>query len=327
MKIKKLLALVLSLCMVLSLCACSAGEPTTEMPTDATDKGPITPLVYEVTDETGNTIWVMGSIHVGYDYFYPMPDYVYDAYDRATALAVEADMVAFEADLTAQTQALKPMIYSDGTTLSDHISPALYTMAVQIMTEAGYYTSLLDYYNVVLWASLLEALLYEKMDMEDSLGIDMHLLNKAYAENKTVLEIESAAYQYTMLSNFSEPLQLMMLQSAVASWMDLDAARESLDTLVDTWAAGDEAQLAAQFASETDGLTQEELALYNEYNDAMVVNRNIGMADFAENALNEGEEIFIVVGAAHVVGEGGIIDQLAERGYTVTCIGGNPAKN
>jgi uncharacterized protein YbaP (TraB family) len=52
----------------------------------------------------------------------------------------------------------------------------------------------------------------------------------------------------------------------------------------------------------------------------MVTQRNISMADFAEEALDSGKEVFICVGAAHVVGPGAMADLLTQRGYTVEVI-------
>ena len=44
------------------------------------------------------------------------------------------------------------------------------------------------------------------------------------------------------------------------------------------------------------------------------------MTDYAVDALASGEEIFICVGAAHVVGDGAIADNLRELGYTVEVV-------
>ena len=41
------------------------------------------------------------------------------------------------------------------------------------------------------------------------------------------------------------------------------------------------------------------------------------MADFTENALKSGEEVFVCVGAAHVIGVDSMIELLTDRGYTV----------
>ena len=343
---KKLIALFLSLCLVLGLCACAASQPaettqpteTTEATTEATRPalnlptaeeyvGPVTPLLFEVTDASGNTAWLFGSVHVGFESFYPLPDYVYDAFDQADAAAFEIDMLAFEADTEAQTAAVQAMMYTDGTTLKDHLPEELYNQAVQVMTDAGFYFELLDYYNVAMWSMLVEQLLYEEMGIRSDLGIDLHLMDKAYTESKPVYEVESALFQYQMMSNYSPALQEMLLQSAIESWGDPEAVLEGLDELVSCWATGDEAAMVALLAAEDDELTEEELVLYAEYKKAMETDRNIGMADYAEEALASGEKVFICVGAAHIVGEGGLVDLLTQRGYTVTCIGGTPLEN
>ncbi|WP_225999808.1 TraB/GumN family protein [Paenibacillus sp. BJ-4] len=56
-----------------------------------------------------------------------------------------------------------------------------------------------------------------------------------------------------------------------------------------------------------------------KYNQAMLIDQNIGMADKIDGYLKNGknEEYFIVVGAAHYLGEIGIVKLLEDKGYTV----------
>ena len=57
---------VLILCLVI-LCGCvNTGEPPTTTPAEVTEST-ISPLLYKVTDNNGNVIWLFGSIHVGID--------------------------------------------------------------------------------------------------------------------------------------------------------------------------------------------------------------------------------------------------------------------
>ena len=133
-------------------------------------------------------------------------------------------------------------------------------------------------------------------------------------------EIESVEEQYDMLINFSPELQILLLEDAVTSF-NYPLSKLGLNMLVDAWMEGDEASLKMMVAEDTAAYTGEEYTeLYDEFNEAMYKNRNIIMADYAEEALNDGENVFICVGAAHVVSEGGIVDLLEERGYTVTQI-------
>ena len=323
---KRFIALMLTVIMLLSLGACSSDKNSntnTTTTTSVTDNAEteVTPLLYKVSDENGNCVWLFGSIHVGKDYYYPLPDYVLSAYENADALAVECDIKAFESDITAQTEALMPLAYTDGTKISDHISEEVYEKAVEAMTEFGMYASYMDMFSPILWYSLIDTSLVEKAGAEPDLGIDNYFLNEAYSSGKELLEVESVQFQYDMLANFSEKLQALLLEEILYYYENFELYEEDIDTLMNIWAKGDAEEFAEYLLSEDNDLeTEEDKKLYEEYNNAMIVNRNIGMADFAEDALENGKEVFICVGAAHVVGEGAMADLLSERGYKVEII-------
>lgn len=331
---KKIFAVLLALCLLLSLSACgetipvenpteattTATTPTTETTTVPADEDSISPLLYKVTDAEGHTAWLFGSIHVGQDYFYPLPDYVTEAYENSDALAVEADMVTFNADMEAQTKALMKLIYLDGTTISDHIPQDLYTEAVDTMTECGIYLSALDMYYPIMWSTLIENSQMQSLDVNSELGIDMHFLTDAHETGKEILEVESADAQYSLMAGFSEALQIELLESALYSYQNMDEAKTGLYELMDAWAAGDADALTALLNEEPEFENDEEALLYAQYTDAMITQRNIAMVDFAQTALTSGKEVFICVGAAHVVGPGAMADLLTQRGYTVELI-------
>lgn len=279
----------------------------------------VTPLLYKVTDEDGNVVWLFGSIHLGQEEYYPLPEYVEDAFLGADALAVEADIVAFEKDLKAQVRALKILMYSDLSTIDDHIPGELYERSVEILEELGSYDKALDYYCPYVWADTIVSYLYQQDGADFSLGIDRHLLNWAKDTEKTIYEIESAEFQYGMLAGFSDELQIYLLEDAIRNYEDPDVFVEHTAEMMELWASGDEEAFAAYLMQEED-VSEEETLLYEEYQTAMIVNRNEGMANYAEEALESGEEVFICVGAAHVVGEGAMADLLSQRGYTVELV-------
>lgn len=346
---KKLIALLLCMVMVLGLAACGQNEkpettteaapttaatepsvPETTVPTTepaATEpavteptESSITPLLYKVTDSEGNVAWLFGSIHVGEEYFYPLPDYVLDAYASSDALAVEFDIVTFETDFNAQIEALQQMVYADGSTIVDHISEELYNEAKAALKDLGMYNSALDYYCPAMWSSFIDSAMIAQMGVDTTLGIDLYFLNRAHEEGKTILDVESAAFQYGMMAGYSEELQALLLESSVASVELMEESKADLMQLVDAWATGNEAEFGALINAEEEFESAEEEALYNEYQNAMITQRNLNMADFAEDALKSGEEVFIVVGAAHIVGAGAMAELLAQRGYTVEIV-------
>lgn len=324
---KKLLALFLALCLICSLAGCgntapgSTTAPQTTAPTTAAVTEPtqetassITPLLYQVTDGDGHTIWLFGSIHVGRMDFYPLPDYVTDAFNQAEALAVEFDIRAYEQDALAQADDLLSLTYLDDTTIEDHIDPELYAEASALLQDKSIPAALLKLYRPIYWSLLIEGLAYETDTTSTLLGVDSHMIDAAYERNIPVLSIESASSQYAMLANFSPELQEFCLRQAVDN---APYAFDSMVQLIDLWASGDEAAFCAYLNAEEE-IPAAEVKLYEEYTKAMIIDRNLAMTDYAENLLKEGKPTMICVGAAHVVGEGAMAQMLQSRGYTVT---------
>ncbi len=276
-----------------------------------------TPLLYRVTDENGNVVWLFGSIHLGREDYYPLPDYVLRAYNGADALAVEADIISFEKDIEQQTNALSYLVYRDGTTIKHYIPKRLYDSAVKILKSYGSYMSALDYYCPAFWSSLIETLLYTELGADVNLGIDRYLINSASKENKEIIEVESAEFQYKMLADFDNEIQALLLASAVQSCQYPDIVKEDLKVMMDLWASGDEKAFAEYLNKSDETMTDEVKTVYERYNKAMITDRNLNMTDFAEQALSSGKEIFICVGAAHIVGDGAVADLMSQRGYTV----------
>ena len=105
---------------------------------------------------------------------------------------------------------------------------------------------------------------------------------------------------------------------------------DTVEDCADKISLEDESKMfGSDVAMLVDGLTkimdiefadEEEAALYAEYNDKLIVQRNATMTEYAEEALLSGEEIFICVGAAHIVGQGAIAENLRELGYTVEIV-------
>lgn len=295
----------------------NGSDESSEIP-DKSEDNKTRPLLYKVTDDEGNVVWLFGSIHVGREDFYPLPDYVLDAFNGSDALAVEADVIAFERDIGAQVKVLKKFIYTDGTKISKHIPKETYNAARQILKENKVYNYSLDYYSPIIWSSVVDNCLYEKIGADAKLGIDRHLMDLADDSDKEILEVESVDFQYNMLNSFSNELQLFLLQSSVYNYNKFEKSKEEIDELLDMWANGDEDEFYEYFENEEDENWDKDL--HEEYNNAMIVERNKNMTKYAEQALKSGEEIFICVGAAHVVGEGAMAEQLRDLGYTVEVI-------
>ena len=332
MKFKKTIAWLLAFILCMSLTACTNKNTTnySQTPNSSTENTDTSsnndqsqgnqPLLYKVTDDNGNVLWLFGSIHIGREEYYPLPDYVLNAFDSADTLAVEADIVAYEKNYIQQSKDLQLFMYADGSKIYDHISEKLYNDAVNVLKEYDSYLPQYNYFNASFWCSIIENIIFEELGANYDLGIDRHLINRANDKNKEIYEIESCEFQYSMLSNYSEELQIFLLEEIVEMSRDLDTVESGIEMMLDLWASGNEKEFAEYLIEDTSEFSEHELALYKEYNDAMIVNRNINMTNYAETALKSGKEVFICVGSAHVIGDGAIADLMQERGYTVELI-------
>jgi len=290
-----------------------------DSPTEAT----VRPLLYKVTDEDGSVVWLFGSIHVGKESYYPLPDYVIDAYESSDSLAVEFDLKEFSEDLAAQTKAMSVLI-DHKNKINLKINEETYNKAVNILKDNEIYSPLFDLYMPIMWSSLIDSLLYEKMGVRSDLGIDTNMIDLAYEDEKTLIGIESAEFQYTLLAGFSNELQEKLLEDSIKAYEGYTNGDpeviEAFNSLVSAWEAGDEAAFEQVLHEDYEFESKEEELLYVEYEKAFLTDRNLSMTDFAEDALESNDEVFICVGAAHVVGEGAMADLLAERGYSVEII-------
>lgn len=214
---------------------------------------------------------------------------------------------------------------TDGTTIDDHLPEELYQSAVEVLTDMGQYSPMLDYFMPIVWQQTISTVMIAETGADTSLGIDRYFLNRAKEEGKEVLEVESAEFQYGMLANFSMELQILMLESTLEDYGQPEKNAEEIKTMMDLWQSGDEAAFA-QYLVDSNEISEEYLQYENyeslmaEYNKAMIEDRNESMTEYAMDVLESGKEVFIVVGAAHVVGQGAMAENLRALGYTVELV-------
>ena len=296
---------------------------TGKLPTEEAPAETATPLFYKVTGPEGQVMWLLGTIHLGDSRTGFLPQAVYDALSSADSLAVEFDILAFEeqaaTDQALQAQLAQVYYYLDGTTAADHLDAALYQAAKELILISGNNSTAADQQRIFVWKSYLEAFyLSQGYSLSSQKGVDLRLLQLAKEQGKTVLDIESGLEQLEMLSGFSDAVQAYLLEEALAS--DCLEYAQSVQQLYDLWCQGDEDALNRALFPDISQWSEDEQALYNAYNDAMIIQRNKAMVQAAKNMLESGESVFYAVGLAHVLGENGLVNSLRAAGYTVELV-------
>lgn len=281
-------------------------------------KGQITPLMYEVTKEgSDNKIYLFGSIHLAASNEFEYPKYVLDAYNNSDYLAVEADIVKSQSDPNFVQNELERMKYNDGTTIKDHISEETYNKMIAFLKNRIVYNEEMDTYKAYFFESLLTQYTFADAGIDSSNGVDIHFINEAYKDKKTILEVESVEFQSKLLLGFSDRLYELSLASILDEY---DKQVEDAKKLYSAWKKGDPSEIEKIVISQ-DGdeskYSQEELELLEDYNKRLITDRNVGMKDKLEDYFNNNQKVLYIVGTAHLVGDDGIANLLIKDGYKV----------
>lgn len=282
-----------------------------------------TPLLYEITGENGQIMYLFGTIPVGDNRTGFMPEYVETAFSNADALAVEVDSEAFtqqlQADTTLQAAISQAYYYADGSDAFSHLQPEDAQALQRWLRITGSNNINAPYRKVTICNSLLEEFfLQQGSDLSSQKGADVRLLKWAKELEKPIYEIETGLEQIQMLTGFSDELQQYLFRELRQK--NMTGYCQDTQMLYELWCSGDEAALTQHLTTDTTFMTEEELNLWKQYNKAMLTDRNQKMLQAAKTYLESDETVFFAVGIAHILGEDGLLQLLQQSGYQIQCL-------
>jgi len=148
------------------------------------------------------------------------------------------------------------------------------------------------------------------LGFDPELGVDKMFEERAASTGKPIVGLETLDDQLALLSGLSPEVQELMLRDVLVRTQEF---REEVQDMVGAWEHGDDARLQELVFRSLD----EEPGLVDYY-ERVVFERNRRMADRLAAMARDGKERFVVVGAAHVLGDRGLPRLLAARGFEVT---------
>ena len=301
----------------------SKGGETSQPEEGSKETSKITPTVWEVKDKNGNIIYMMGSIHAADKDAKILPDYFETAYANCDALAVECDVTKSSVGIMDTAK----FVYTDGTTVKDHVGEDVYKKAVKTLTDAGFYNPVYDRCKPVLWSAVGEYAAIGRAGLSSAYGVDVNLINRAHSEKKELIEIESVRSQLDLLIGLPEDIQnVLMLNLTQENYVDDMAA--VLTNMYDKWKKGTltEKDVVTDDVDNEISLTDSQKKAVDEYSKLILTDRNKKMADAASSYLEKGKKVMVVVGAAHFYGDDGIIALLEKEGCTVRTLSHSDAR-
>ena len=159
--------------------------------------------------------------------------------------------------------------------------------------------------------SFLEAFLYPKMmPCKNMSGVEQELLKIAATEKKEVKGFETIAFQASVFDSIPYSEQAKSLYNTIDS---LKNYRMYLDTMMLVYQSQQLDRIESLFSKPEFGL--------KDGLEILLDKRNINWVAQLKNILPE-KNVFIAVGAGHLVGKKGLIELLKKEGYTL-----KPLKN
>ncbi len=254
--------------------------------------------------EKGRTVYVLGSIHFAKPDLYPLNSRIEEAFQSSGLLAVEVDLDAVDkTEIQRMIQATG--FFPEGRSLEEVISPETRSK----LKELGVDVTQINRLRPWLVAFTLSKQKLESLGFDGRYGVDQYFLDKARRENKSIAELETFADQLNLFSGFSDSQQDLFLR---ATLMELENMDGMISRVVSAWRSGDTAEFGRLFFSEYEN--NPELQPVAE---KLFYSRNGRMTSKVEGFLKEGRTCFVIVGAGHLVGNRGVIQQLKDKGYNV----------
>jgi uncharacterized protein YbaP (TraB family) len=257
------------------------------------------------TGAGGNT-HLLGSVHFG------RPDFRFDPAIQEALVGSDALVMELDPeDATAEKMSvllLEMGRLPEGETLSEVISPETYDALADALRKSGYSIVGLDPFEPWVAIITLSSLAVQSSGLSREEGVEAQLIEQAGASME-IIGLETPEEQMAIYDGMSLELQEEILGGLVSEG---DALRDVTDAILEAWLLGDTERVAelALIGSDDD----EGARVFRE---TMYLERNRNMARRIAELVDRGGEWFVVIGAAHMVGDEGIPALLAKRGYLV----------
>ncbi len=263
------------------------------------------PALWRIADEDSQ-IWLFGSVHMLPEGIAWRSKAVNSAFAQADELVLETDAsdagAAQVTELAARLGRLGP-----GESLSAALDPRSAARLARVCASLALDCARLDTLRHWL-AGLTVSIAYAAHEGHaQERGVEAVLLAEAQARRLTVSFFETPEEQLRFLADLAPADEARFL---AATLRQIEEEPESVAALDAAWARGDAAAL--------DALVREEImeagpAVYA----AIIARRNHNWAAQVEQRLAGEGRIFVAVGAAHMLGEDGLVTLLRARGITV----------
>jgi uncharacterized protein YbaP (TraB family) len=250
-----------------------------------------------------NTVYLAGSVHLLKANDSKLPPAFDRAYSGSKAIVMELAIDKVDPMQTA-TWMMEHGMLKEGTTLRSILGEDRYRRVSAEAERLGVPTEVADMLQPWALGLQLIELQYVQLGFDPQQGVEQQLQHRAQADGKPISGLETMDEQLGVLQGMSYPDQARFLDMIVTEMHDVEGETQSVVT---AWRSGDSAKLAALLSDEYKSFP----ALYR----LLVTERNKHWIPQIEKLLHGNQDYFVVVGALHLVGDGGLLELMRRDGF------------
>ena len=258
-------------------------------------------LLWKVSGKDANKpSYLFGTIHMLPEDKYFFTENMEKALNETDELALEVDM---DIPLSEQMKMATEMIMPEGKTWADHMTAEEYALVKSAFVDSlGIKEKKFDKYSKIrpIYVSgLILTELLGKVKM-----YEQELTSKAKKAKKPIIGLETIQEQMKIVSSISIEDQMEDLKSTTASML------RDYNQMLEAYVNQNLTELE-KVGEDNEGFEKMEAKLLTERNDRWVKTISEQVKE---------KSTFYAVGAMHLVGESGLINQLRKEGYTVEAV-------
>ncbi|KJY85354.1 polysaccharide biosynthesis protein GumN [Vibrio galatheae] len=241
---------------------------------------------------------ILGSVHVGDESMYPLPQTITNSLKQSDGLIIETDIRKNDGVTYPPVSLLTNDVLDDNQKAELKGIANLLNLDFHLLMQLPPWTTALTITNKQI----------EYLGYQSALGVDIHLMYKATTQNIPVISLETLQFQIDMLTKQPNSGKELL----VSAIEEFDHSEQTADCLIESWKVGDQDKML-EFGKLTE--------ISPELEHIFVTLRNVNWAKQLATPSWSPEKkgsYVMVVGALHLLGEQSVLKLLEADGFKVT---------
>lgn len=258
-----------------------------------------------VASKDAQSVYLGGTVHLLRPSDYPLPPQFETAYTASEQLYFETDIAGLS-DMAVQARLLQQLTYKDGRSLRTVLDDNTYRALADHLATIGMPMQMLEKFKPGLLVSTLQVFEFQKLGFTPQ-GVDAYFNARAIGDGKALGELEPIDAQIGFIADMGEGNESEFIRLSLEDLVEMET---SMNQMIDAWRSGNDELLDTLFVNDMkEG--------YPELYDSLLVQRNLNWMPIIEAMFGDTDTEFVLVGAAHLVGEDGLLNLLRNNGYDV----------